>query len=400
MLIVSVTFVTFFVFLSGYVSAQSTITDCEKIPVKEASASKYSSVFYPNKTIDGITLSASRWSVNQYGAWLTLDLGSVKKVCDLEISWYKGHMRKNSFTVSVSEDGINRKTVFSGMSSGTTSYFEKYEMPDTDGRYVRITVYGNSWDNYASIKEVRINGHEISASLKIIAPYWLPYVSNDQQLNAYQSVTQDYDWPKMRMGHDQNSVDADDLENFKKLRGNKILSVTTLKKIKDHAAWAKSQGFAAMEYNLEPGFNDPAGIDPVAAMKEAANVAHSHGMKLVATPTRWILKSHGTQMAPYVDMIHIQAQTLQDDNTPEEFDKFVSEWIPKLKEKNPNLLVTVQVSANQPAGSGLTLLNTLEESVSSAIDVADGVSVWFGNGDEELVREFFEWYHQEYRIAD
>ena len=42
--------------------------------------------------------------------------------------------------------------------SGETTGLEPYNVPDTMGRYMRITVTDNSENNWASITEVKING--------------------------------------------------------------------------------------------------------------------------------------------------------------------------------------------------------------------------------------------------
>jgi hypothetical protein len=49
--------------------------------------------------------------------------------------------------------------------------------------------------------------------------------------------------------------------------------------------------------------------------------------------------------------------------------------IPKLKSKNPNLIVAAQVSTQRETGSGLTLLETMKQCVASVMDVADSASV-------------------------
>ena len=61
--------------------------------------------------------------------------------------------------ISVSNDGTAFTNVFTGKSSGTTLSSEKYNLPaNTVGRYVRITVNGNTQNNYASITEIDVYG--------------------------------------------------------------------------------------------------------------------------------------------------------------------------------------------------------------------------------------------------
>ena len=61
-------------------------------------------------------------------------------MCSVDISWYNGNLRVNTFTIAVSNDGTTFTTVFSGRSTGASTAAEKYDVTDTQGRYVRITV--------------------------------------------------------------------------------------------------------------------------------------------------------------------------------------------------------------------------------------------------------------------
>lgn len=113
----------------------------------------------PNNIIDN-NLS-TKWSNFGVGSWITMDLGSAKVVCNADIGWHQGDARVSDFTVSVSTDGAVFKNIFSGMSSGTTLSQEKYEFPDSVARYLRITVNGNSDNNWASITEVDTSGYTV-----------------------------------------------------------------------------------------------------------------------------------------------------------------------------------------------------------------------------------------------
>jgi hypothetical protein len=99
----------------------------------------------------------TRWSNNGVGSWIQLDLGTVNKVCDISIAWYKGNERQNNFVVSTSNDGVAFTNVHSFKSSGTTLNLEKYDIVDTNARYIRITVNGNTLNSYASITEISVN---------------------------------------------------------------------------------------------------------------------------------------------------------------------------------------------------------------------------------------------------
>jgi hypothetical protein len=109
----------------------------------------------PENTLDN-NLN-TRWSNLGLPSWIQYDLGESQPICSVDISWYRGNMRVNAFTISVSNDGINFTPIFSGQSSGKTVGLERYDVPDTMGKYLRITVTGNTENSWSSITEVRIN---------------------------------------------------------------------------------------------------------------------------------------------------------------------------------------------------------------------------------------------------
>jgi hypothetical protein len=100
----------------------------------------------------------TRWSRYGSGSWIKPDLGVQMDICSVDIAWHRGDLRQNSFVISVSTDGTSFTKVFSGKSSARTSSFETYTLPSsTTGRYVKITVNGNTENSWASISELRIN---------------------------------------------------------------------------------------------------------------------------------------------------------------------------------------------------------------------------------------------------
>ena len=101
----------------------------------------------------------TRWSNNGIGSWIQLDLGSKKAICSVDIAWYRGDSRENNFVISVSDDGNSFANKFSDVSSGTTTSAERYTLPTgTEARYIRITVNGNTENNWASVSEVAVFG--------------------------------------------------------------------------------------------------------------------------------------------------------------------------------------------------------------------------------------------------
>jgi hypothetical protein len=116
----------------------------------------------------------TRWSHNNVGSWIVLDLGGNKAICSVDIAWYMGEERSYDFIISLSDDGINFKDVHAGTSTGNTNFPERYSVMDSNSssadqdtaamvRYVRITVNGNTesdtnQNQWVAITEIDING--------------------------------------------------------------------------------------------------------------------------------------------------------------------------------------------------------------------------------------------------
>jgi hypothetical protein len=128
-------------------------TDC-KIPTITAVGATGNDGHLPQNTLDNNT----RWSNLGLPSSIQYDLGTSQPICDVDIAWYRGNLRVNSFTISASQDGQNFIPIFIGKSTGKTTSPEKYDVQDTDARYVRITVLENTENNWASITGVGING--------------------------------------------------------------------------------------------------------------------------------------------------------------------------------------------------------------------------------------------------
>ena len=99
----------------------------------------------------------TRWADVDIGSWIRADFGSTKKnICNVNIAWYKGNERQYSFVIATSTDGVTFTTKLSTKSSGTTLNSEKYSIPLTNARYVKVTVNGNTVNKAASITELDI----------------------------------------------------------------------------------------------------------------------------------------------------------------------------------------------------------------------------------------------------
>lgn len=96
--------------------------------------------------------------------WIRYDLGSAKTVGALAVAWYNGAAQKYSFSVAVSNDAVNWKTVSTLTSSGTTAAAERYDLPDQSARYVQINIAPNSAAAKFGIFEAAVLGADTTVA--------------------------------------------------------------------------------------------------------------------------------------------------------------------------------------------------------------------------------------------
>ena len=101
---------------------------------------------------------STRWSSLGIGQSITADLGSPQPINQIDIAWYNGNSRQNHFIISTSLEGTIFTNILSFDSSGTTTGLETYNFPSVNARYVKVTVNGNTQNNWASITELDIWG--------------------------------------------------------------------------------------------------------------------------------------------------------------------------------------------------------------------------------------------------
>lgn len=131
----------------------------------------------PSDAIDGNTSFESRWAATFEGgdANLFVDLGSVKRVDNIGISWGRGNQRAYVFEVRARRGTSGSWTkVFSGVSSGTTTDIENYNVNDIDARQVRIKVFSNNagtrWANVTEFEVYGVDGPSSSNSIPEDSP--------------------------------------------------------------------------------------------------------------------------------------------------------------------------------------------------------------------------------------
>jgi peptidoglycan/xylan/chitin deacetylase (PgdA/CDA1 family) len=142
---------------SKIMQAQPTNAQCKNLPITNVVASANTEKGNTAKNVIDSKVNL-RWAANGIGTFIQADLGSIKTICSLGIAWYKGDARHYNFDISVSKDGNAYTKAFSGTSAGKTSQIENNTFREIDGRYIKVTVNGNSENDWASITEMRVDG--------------------------------------------------------------------------------------------------------------------------------------------------------------------------------------------------------------------------------------------------
>jgi cytochrome c1 len=97
----------------------------------------------PGNAVDS-SLS-TRWSGNGDGAWLQLDLGTVKTVSFVKVGTFNGHLRRGRFEIQVATTAGAWTTALPFTeTSGTTTTLETFDFPDVPARWVRYLGHGNT----------------------------------------------------------------------------------------------------------------------------------------------------------------------------------------------------------------------------------------------------------------
>jgi acid phosphatase type 7 len=136
-----------------------TVTNCRALltPVVSASGDDGAGSVAANTQDDNL---GTRWSGYGKGSWLLLDLGEVTSLVGTAVAWHLGTVQLNTFTISTSVDGTSYTQAYSGVSAANTAAQTYPFSAPRQARYVRINVYGNTLNDWASITEARACGEE------------------------------------------------------------------------------------------------------------------------------------------------------------------------------------------------------------------------------------------------
>lgn len=132
---------------------------CNKLSIAGITASDFETQNPPAHAIDNNT--DTRWSSLGIGQWIQLDLGATANlltVCSLDIDWYHGDDRQYTFAISVSLNGQLFTEVFAGRNIRGRENYVLSRQITTNARFVRVTVSGNTVNQWASINEIVVRG--------------------------------------------------------------------------------------------------------------------------------------------------------------------------------------------------------------------------------------------------
>ena len=141
---------------SAYAELDDRSTCKDILPINNVTASNTRSGFATSNAVDNS--SSTWWASDGKGSWIQLDLGSVQNICSVDTSWYKGNTRVYNFVLGTSTDGTNFTNILDSKTNSTGLSTEKYDINNTNVRYIRITVNGNSENNYASLSDIKVYG--------------------------------------------------------------------------------------------------------------------------------------------------------------------------------------------------------------------------------------------------
>jgi len=109
-------------------------------------------------TLDG--KPETSWISQGKGEYLLYDLGALYDLCDLEINFEDGQTKFSYFDIEVSRDNQTYLAVKQNLSNTkTTDFYEGFSI-SRKARYIKIIFNGNEFDEWNSIRDVKIYAKE------------------------------------------------------------------------------------------------------------------------------------------------------------------------------------------------------------------------------------------------
>jgi hypothetical protein len=211
----------------------------------------------------------------------------------------------------------------------------------------------------------------------------------------------DADTDQVRMHVSLNHVvTAEEYSLTESLPGRtKGMEFFTLSEIRSYAPILKMKGYDFCDYDIEPGegHTPQAEFDDfVNSIKAASTICHNAGLEMHCSPANWKLRQSDNieRVAPLCDELHFQFQVTQED--PAKYLAYTKEYSARAKAANPDIRLTIQLSTQQPAADGMSLVDTFKTDWTNAKQYVDGVSIWWGNDEpaKATMTEFMAWFNQ------
>ncbi len=339
---------------------------------------------------------SSVWSNKGSAAeWITIDLGQQKVLCYLDISWTQGVKRTNDFAIYVmthgntsqpsADDDIlwHRANSTGRLSSPAT--FERIEIDDVVARFVKIAVFGNQWNNWTAISELRVHGYDIPGddnSRFLIATLRSHAADQQELLDLYSKYLEAPSDISLSKPDDSN------LGYTMQLAGQHGVSYFSVKEIEQNARRLKSMGVDVIEYNLEESYSPSSELrNPVQSVRQAYEIVHKNGLKLILTPSMNLTNAHASEFAQSTDYYNIMALELQSPGRQTAFLDHIAQTVAKIREESPDVTVTAELTTVR--GS----LEDMRQNYLATFRYVDGYSIWYSIDSDGLgkLEQFLDW---------
>jgi len=120
--------------------------------------------------------------------------------------------------------------------------------------------------------------------------------------------------------------------------------------------------------------------DLVATVQQFAEFVHARGLRFMFAPDRRYAEEYLSEVAPYVDLVLLQGQRLQED--PQAFASWVQKMIEVARTANSEIQVYVQVGAT--LGTALDMYSAIQ----TVSDDIDGIAIWSMPRSLNILQEF------------
>lgn len=162
----------------------------------------------PLWTVDGNLAEESRWSAlpseDGKAPWIRYQLSGVVAIDAIDIAFFRGEIRSTTFQIETSVDGSKWTEILLGNSSGSSKSFETFEFDPHPAKFVRLRGYGNTESEWTSIREVRLPGIKLVATVKI--PPAIPSINENDPDSVNEEDDVIIDTPIVQPGVDPTLI--------------------------------------------------------------------------------------------------------------------------------------------------------------------------------------------------